>query len=73
MVLSNDQDIQREQRILLAIRESLLSDPRIARLGEHLREGNKLGEPQATVQREQITIDSPSIAASKPCRVKKCF
>jgi hypothetical protein len=66
MVLSKDHDIQREQRILLAIRESLLSDPRIARLGEYPGIDSKLVERPAIVQGEPITSDSPSIAASKP-------
>jgi hypothetical protein len=40
MVFSRGQDIQREQEIVSAIRESLLQDPRIALLGGHHHEDN---------------------------------
>jgi hypothetical protein len=40
MVFSRGQDIQREQEIVSAIRESLLQDPRIAPLGGHHQEDN---------------------------------
>lgn len=54
MVLSRDWDIQREQRILSAIRDGLLADPRIARVREHPRE--------ETAQSEVVISDSPSTA-----------
>lgn len=40
MVFSRGQDIQHEQEIVSAIRESLLQDPRIALLGGHHQEDN---------------------------------
>ena len=66
MVLSRDWDIQREQRILSAIRDSLFADPRTPRLGGHPSEDSKLIKQQATVEGEGITSDSPSTAPSKP-------
>lgn len=47
MVLSRDREIQREQRILSAVRDSLLADPRIARLGERPHEHGEVIERQA--------------------------
>lgn len=53
MVLPGDWDVQREQRILSAIRNSLLADPRIARLGERPHKDGKLIERNAMVEAKE--------------------
>jgi hypothetical protein len=63
MVFSRDRDFQHELKIFSAMRESLLQDPRIARLGGDLCEDLppiKLIERPAVVQGEVITNDIPS-------------
>jgi hypothetical protein len=63
MVFSRDRDIQHEQKIFSAMRESLLQDPRIARLGGNPCEDLppiKLIERPAVVQGEVIANDIPS-------------
>jgi hypothetical protein len=60
MVFSRDRDIQHEQKILSAIRESLLQDPRID--ATDVVPPIKPIEWPAVVQGEAVTSDSPSTA-----------
>jgi hypothetical protein len=60
MVFSRDRDIQHEQKIFSAIRESLLQDPRID--ATNVAPPIKPIEWPAVVQGEVVTSDSPSTA-----------
>ena len=60
MVFSRDRDIQHEQKIFSAIRESLLQDPRID--ATNVVPPIELIEWPAVVQGEVVANDSPSTA-----------
>jgi hypothetical protein len=64
MVFSRGQDIQHEQEIVSAIRESLLQDPRIALLGGHHQEDNLTVQNKSYRAYGNIVPD-PSINPSK--------